>query len=360
MQTTNVLRALDKILVVLAIACAGNAVAGYVFGAHATLSDVAWGDYREADELDCAFVGSSYAQRAFDPVAFDEQLGTRSVNLATPGQVLADTLDTVRTVVDEKSVDRVVIGIGIMSFDVTLDPFAAVPYLRARYREDPAALAAAYARLAFNPDVITTKSSLNVLFPWTFTSVRSLSGIIDNVHSRMAGEAFGPAAEKVVPNWYYVGKGYGNYDEVTDPNDGKNTISVYGQPVMLEECLGQLRDICELCRDRGVELVVVVTPHPAYDLLVLGQTYPDSMSTIKALVEDAGATYLDFSMVHHEVLQLDLTDYSDYEHINLSGARKLSVALADILARRDAGEDVSGNFYRYDEWDAWVADHAQS
>ena len=359
MRTTRPRPFVVKLALLLVIALVANYLADFALGAYATLSGVAWEDFRAANRLDCVFVGSSYAERAFDPTVYDEVLGGRSVNLSTPGQMLSDSCDAAREAIDEKGARRIVVGIGIETFTTSVDPYSCVPFLRARYRDDPVGLAGELARLACDPEVITTKSSLNVLFPWTFTSVHSVSGILDNVQARIARAPLGPSAEKVIPGWHYVGQGYGNYDRTLDPASPDTTVSVYGIPEARQDCLDQLRELCMLCRERGVELVVVATPHPAFDLIALGEVYPTTMGSVRDLVEGEGAHYVDLSLARDEVLSLALEDFGDYEHLNFSGARLATRALADIVRRRDAGEDVSSDFYTYDEWDAWVADHAE-
>lgn len=362
MRTTDGARggwpaAIGRALVALAMVTGANAAADMAFGAYATLSTVAWSDYRAAGDIDCLFVGSSYAQRAFDPVAFDAEAGTASASLATPGQVLGDSLDAVRDAVREKGVRRVVLGVGIETFTTTSDPNSRVPYLRAKLAGDPARLAAELAALAVEPGVIGTRSSLNVMFPWTFTSVHSIGGIADNVMARVTGEPYGSAAEKTTPSWHYVGQGYGNYDRRLDRSDGRSTVSVYGHPSIDGECLSQLADICALCSGEGVDLVVVATPHPAFDILGIGEAYPRQMAQVQSVVEGGGGTYIDLSMAEPGVLDLVDGDYGDYEHLNLDGARKASVALARILGEVDGGADPSGFWVPYDEWDRWAAAH---
>lgn len=348
-----------RILVILATIAVVDVMLGLVFAPPATLSDVAWTDYRTCDDVDCVFVGSSYAQRAFDPTAFDEIMGTSSINIATPGQLVEDTYDTVKHAVVERGVKRVILGVGVQSLTVASDPYARVPYLLARNADNPLAQVVALGQLAIQPEIIGTKDSLNLLMPWTFISAHSVQGILSNVRSRMAGDSAAASAERTVADWHYIGKGYGNYDmRLAETNkDGTTTMSAYGAPTIDADCFSQLEAICALCHEKQVELVVVSTPHPHFDLLSLGDAYPQVMSQLQTLVARYNATYLDFNLVKDSVLKLNEDDFADFEHLNLLGATSFTRALANTLHNKDQGHSISSDFFSYDDWALWVSTH---
>lgn len=345
---------LVSLVAALAIAVAIASLTNFAVGAHATLSDVAWHDFGSTGQVDCLFVGSSYAQRAFDPTVFDAETGTHSVNLSTPGQVMGDTYDAVSTAISEKGTRHVVLGLGIVSFYDSGDVWSHVPYVMARDDRHPVACTRAMLEIALNPRVIGTAKSVNVLFPWTFTPVKSIPGILANMRAKVTGEAYSSAAEKTTPGWHYVGQGYGNYGDPIDRSNGMTTLSAYGNPHVDEQCLANLVRVCDLCRERGVRLTVVATPHPAYDLLAIGNAYPEIMSRVQSVAEEHGATYWDLSMVDGGELDLGMDDFGDYEHLNLDGARKATGCLARLIAEQDAGGDVDRHFIPYGEWDRWV------
>jgi hypothetical protein len=102
---------------------------------------------------------------------------------------------------------------------------------------------------------------------------------------------------------------------------------------------------------------VVAPPTTTSTLMQYGDVYPTSMATFKQLVESEGATYLDLNLARDEALDLTVADFFDYSHLSLYGATKTSKALGSIIARIEAGEDVSGLFYSYDlgSWHDYLA-----
>ena len=148
----------------------------YIFSLYAPLAQVSWNDFREAPACDTVIVGSSYAQRSVNPFVYDAtraelsgEQNPSTYNLATPGQVLSSTYDTVLEAIEHKHVKRVILGIGLYSLDNPYNVRAEVPYLYARYQHDPITLAQKLGSLALRKETFGAKDSLNVYFPWVFT-----------------------------------------------------------------------------------------------------------------------------------------------------------------------------------------------
>ncbi len=108
--------------------------------------------------------------------------------------------------------------------------------------------------------------------------------------------------------------------------------------------------IVTYCQDNDIELVLFKTPKSSW-------TGSDS-SQIQALAEGCGLTYLDFNREELlDAIGFDIsTDMKDRDHLNTSGADKLSDYLADYLTanyalpdrREDADYDLQINRERYE------------
>lgn len=329
-----------------------NAVAGFALGAYGTLSGVAWRDFRAAERLDCVVVGSSYAQRGIDPNVLDARLGTSTVSLATPGQTLSDSFEATRAAIDEKGARRIILGLGVESLSTGDDVASRASFAMARNDGDPLGLSKAMLRLALSPSALGGRASLDLLSPWVFTPVKTPSAIADNLRARLAGEDIALSAERTTPDWRYLGRGYGNHERTLEADDSRTSVGVYGHPQARRECLRQLRRICELCRARNVQLVVVATPHPAFDLRSFGGSYVQVMGQAAEVVRDSGALFMDFNIIRPELMSLEADDYGDFEHLNFGGAEKFSTVLARELRALDEGEGVEADFESYDNWDA--------
>ena len=280
-----------------------DVAATLALGQYGSLSAVAVDDFGSAPSVGTAFVGSSFAERAFDPMSFDDARQEEDVtaaqdsyNLSTPGQTMGATGDAVSYAI-QRGARRVVLGLGVETMCCYADARSDVPYYLARYEREPLTLVGRLASVALDPDVVGSKDSLNVLFPWIFTTIKHVPSVGQNLRSRLSGEARSAAAEKVVRDWRYAGRGYGNFT---------------------------------------MQLV---------------------MGAVQRVAQEHGATYLDFNMARDGVLDLSPEDYGDFEHLGPEGARRFSRLLAQMLSRIDEGADASSDFYGYDDWSQWLAGH---
>ncbi|WP_155982605.1 SGNH/GDSL hydrolase family protein [Olsenella uli] len=340
-----------------------DVAATLALGQYGSLSAVAVDDFGSAPSVGTAFVGSSFAERAFDPMSFDDARQEEDVtaaqdsyNLSTPGQTMGATGDAVSYAI-QRGARRVVLGLGVETMCCYADARSDVPYYLARYEREPLTLVGRLASVALDPDVVGSKDSLNVLFPWIFTTIKHVPSVGQNLRSRLSGEARSAAAEKVVRDWRYAGRGYGNFTMQLDLSDPRTSVNTYGEPRQDPRCLEALARIADECRSAGVQLVVVSTPHPAYDTAAFGDAYPEIMGAVQRVAQEHGATYLDFNMARDGVLDLSPEDYGDFEHLGPEGARRFSRLLAQMLSRIDEGADASSDFYGYDDWSQWLAGH---
>ncbi len=333
----------------------------HIFSLYAPLAQVSWNDFREAPTCNTVIVGSSYAERGINPLVYDdartELSGVQNpstYNLATPGQVLSSTYDTVLEAIEHKHVKRVILGIGLYSLDNPYNVRAEVPYLYARYQHDPITLAQKLGSLALRKETFGAKDSLNVYFPWVFTPARTPQALYYNVMSRLTHEPYGLAAQKVTKDWTYGGRGYGNYNWALEDGNYDTSAQVYGWPRLNQKSFEYLEQIARLCQDRGVSFICIATPHPAFDIAAFGSFYPKTMKHVRDIVEGANGVFLDCNMCKEGVLSLSRSEFADFEHLNTTGAQHFSRYLAKLIYRIDMHEDVSQDFISYDEWDTWM------
>ena len=173
----------------------------------------------------------------------------------------------------------------------------------------------------------------------------------------MSGTAPVQAAERVMDGWTYYGNGYGNYDGVLDYSTARDHLSVTedGPADFDQQGLDWIQNICDLCREHGVQLVVVVTPRPAFNVLVYGEKYPEQMLRLQQVVERAGGTFLDANLAKDGWYETRDEDFYDGEHLNHDGATRFSQAFASALQALDAGDSTSSLTYSYDQWDQYLA-----
>ena len=122
-----------------------------------------------------------------------------------------------------------------------------------------------------------------------------------------------------------------------------------------DENMGMLQRIADVCHENGAQLVVVVTPRPAFNVLCYGDAYPEQMARMRDLVQTAGGVFLDANLLKRSCYAPTDEDFADGEHLNATGAEGFSATLADYLGRLDADEDVSELSYSYEDWASYLA-----
>ena len=354
-------RRVVETLVVIAVIVAMDVICSFALEQYGSLSSVMWSEYRAAagEGIDTVVVGSSTSQRAFDPQVLDAALGTSTFSMATPAQPLDGSYTAAEQAIRDHHVRRVILGVDYESLSFDNWAGSHVAFARAKMDGEPLPQAVAdYWRLLVSPSFVRRADSLCALFPWGYNHVKLDPGsVAANVRERLSGDGTLEAAKVVNGGWTYYGRGYGNYDNVIDYSLARKetSVAIHGTSDFKEACLNQVADIARLCRESGVQLVVVVTPRPAFNVLVYGEKYPEQMSRLQRVVEQGGGTFVDANLLRSEAYSPLDADFGDGEHLNRTGATRFSQAFASVLQALDAGQDIGALSYSYDRWDQYLS-----
>ena len=353
-------RALE-VIVIVALIIGANVLITLGFELYSSLANVMWDEYRAAanENIDTVIVGSSTGQRSFDPAVLDATLGTTTFNMSTPAQELDDSYTAAKQAIEDHHVKRVILALDYESVSTVKWPGSHVAFARAKMAGESFPQAVAdYWKLLTSSSFFDGADSICALFPWGYNHVElDAEHIATNFTDRVSDTTPVEAAERVMDGWTYYGNGYGNYDGVLDYSTARDhlSVSVDGPADFDQQGLDWIQNICDLCRENGVQLVVVVTPRPAYNVLAYGEKYPEQMSRLQQVVEQAGGTFLDANLAKGGWYEPRDTDFYDGEHLNHDGATSFSQAFAGALQVLDAGGSTSDLTYSYDQWDNYLA-----
>ena len=355
------LRCVVETLVILAIVVGVDFLLVYALYPYGSTSEVVWSEYFSAasQNIDTVVVGSSTAQRAIDPNVLDNALGTSSFTLATPAQPLEDSYLAVSEAISGHSVKRVILGLDFETMSLGSWDKANITYVqtKAAYESPPKAIDD-YAGLLTSSGFFTGSKFLQVLFPWIIAHEKGgVQSVENNLRMRLDGTTPIEAAKVRESGWTYVGKGYGNYNYLLDTSNATAAMSTTSHAItdFTDQNMATLQKIIDLCNENGVQLVVVVTPRPAFNVLCYGEEYPQQMTRMRDLVESGGGVFLDANLLKDDYYAPTAEDFADGEHLNATGAEAFSAVLAEYLGRLDAGEDVSGMSYSYEGWSDYLA-----
>lgn len=337
----------------LVVLCVVNIVLSFLLEPAKGSSDTMWTEYYQEEEIDLAFVGASFCSTAFVPHVVDEKLGVNSFNMGTPLQAVGQTVSAVETLLEDHDVDTVVLGTGffVLQYE-TLDK-AELTFEKARARKK-VGLSAIEDTLDYILDegIRETEKSINYFFPWTYNHEKITKDyIVKNITDKIEKWEIGLAGTDENVSKQGSAKGFRPMQGVVDYDAAWEINSYwYYDQAFLEEKVEEFEEILHLCKEKRVDIVVVNTPHPTFDVVSCYQTYEASENEMASICERYDVDYYNFSLAKPEFFDSNPEYYFDFEHLNLDGAVVFSEALCELLELRDAGEDTRQYFYSVEEY----------
>ena len=102
-----------------------------------------------------------------------------------------------------------------------------------------------------------------------------------------------------------------------------------------------------VCKENKVDVIVVNTPHPKFDIYACREVYAKNSEVVIDLCRKHGVSYYDFSLAKSELFDGKKQYFYDFEHLNQEGSKAFSNAMAELLIMRKQGKPVEELF-----WDA--------
>lgn len=339
-----------KSLRFLIVLCVVNMLLSFLLEPVRGSSDTMWAEYYQEDEIDVAFVGSSFCSTAFVPYVVDEIMEVNSFNMGTPLQAIGQTVSAVETLLKEHDVETVVLGTGffVLQYE-TLDE-AELTFEKARISKKTG-LEALKEMLEYilDKDVRTTEKSVNYFFPWVYNRQQITEQYVkNNVADKIAdwkSKRNGTNVEKESAKGLRPGAGVTDYNTAWEINS-----YYYYDQTFLTEKVEEFEKILRLCKEKGVDIIVVNTPHPTYDIISCYQTYAESEKEMTAICEKYDVDYYNFSLAKPELFASVPEYYSDFEHLNLEGAEVFSESFCRLMKDRASGRNVEEYFYSVEEF----------
>ncbi len=347
-------RLLVTTLVLLLLLVPLDVILCLVFEPYGSQSELVWTDYRKTKEVDTIFVGSSMTAGGLDPQAFNAETGAHAFNMSCPGQPLHESLMAIRTVARDHDLKRVVMLIGYDTM-MTEPMFAhSVSYVQAKCVNEPLAQAVADMAGLYSYDYYFKRAySIAGFFPWAYAHMDlSLSNVKENIYNRLhcdVHEASKRFTQKNDPHWEYHDLGFGAYNNTVSAKTVHTDISSAKSTAFSDENTKALKLLCDYCQEQGIDLYVLGAPYMPHAIAEFGDDYASGMLAVQQIVRDAGGQYFDLNMLSRGILDPRISYFCDATHLNYTGATAVSKAVAHLIKRVEAGEDVGGDFYDYSE-----------
>ena len=325
-----------------------NQLIGFFTLPKQTLSQEMWDSYRayqaEGKNIDMVIVGDSHSYEAFDPDVIDPILGGHSYNMGTNSQSLRHSMRCIEDAIAEQDLKTAVL---------VLDPWNVIAGQERSYRAEATFVQGMNggepigrkirntAEYLFDPDYFSGKQSLNYFFPWTWNKVHK-NEFVENIKSKLTGK---PIDDKF---WTYHRKpnGFKGYSQVFDYDEQSQCPAEKWDPETVSELsMDELKQMCDLCRENGVQLIVVSSPQPRSVIIGSGQSYFQRNTFFREFFAKQNVPFYDFNLASAELYDTRPEYYKDWEHCNEKGAEAVSASLAQLVKMIRDGKDVSGLFY---------------
>ena len=357
MRTSRMAKRVAKIAAALAFLVACNAAITFVLEPYGSISEIEWREYKQLDELDTLFIGSSYVQQGIDPAQLDEACATASFCLGTPQQRLEESFVGIRTAYRDHGIKRLVLGVSPSAFTDSAPPSPNTAYLKQwrRYASSgPAEGIGVATDMLLRQNAISVEESINCLFPWkNYHVTLRPANIANNLRNKIGQIDLVEAALTIEDHFYYTGRGHGASDYRLDYNWGAATPfdTIIGND--LDKIDGRfvapqrertLREICQFCADNGIQMMVIMLPMPTYNIIDEESSYWNIMDAIQGILADYNVPFFDFNLLDSDYFEPEPHLFSESTHLNIEGCRLFTDVFARFFDDWMAGRSTDGYF----------------
>lgn len=276
-------------------------------------------------KYDDIFIGTSHGLSAINPDVVDQKTGRKSTNICMPDEYLIDSYFLVKEACRKQKPKRVIYELDAAYWSTSQNKGSNAVYI---YKEFPMSAV----KLEYFWAKIMDMDARVTLAPWYY--YRNQAGNIRDTIRTKLSDAYrnyevGPLNTGVQN---YTDEGY--MYQIADPDGDKGTsnIILWDEEQVQEETKKYFHKLVELCRDEGIELVVITTPVPQETLDLYPQVYEAAHKYYTALMEAYQVPYYDFNYLPLNGFDRGLRNYLDYEgHMYGESGDRFSEVLGEYL-----------------------------
>lgn len=335
-----------KFLYFILVVCLVNEIMSFLIEPAKGASDMMWSSYYKQKEIDTIFIGSSLCSATFDPKVFEDKLGVKAFNMGTPMQALSQNASALETALEEHAIDTVIIGMGFFVLQEEVYEVAELTFEKELARNSGGIKGYLKSmKYVLSETVRDSEKSINYWFPWVYNAESySLESIKKNVNSKIKIMQSDESEET-------DNKGYAPYTGVVDYSTAseKNSYLTYKQELQ-EELLEKFEKLLIICKKENVDVIVVNTPHPEFDILACIDTYAQNEEKVKDLCKKYEVDYYNFSLAKPELFEAKKDFFYDYEHLNYEGSQAFCTIFCEFLQMRNKNENLDKHFYDIEDY----------
>lgn len=278
---------------------------------------------------DDIFIGTSHGLSAINPEVVDKVTGRKSTNLCMPDEYLIDSYFLIKEACRNQKPKRVIYELDPSYWCTKQNKGSNSVYI---YKEFPKSLVKA----EYFMSKIKEMDIRVALTPW-FYYRNCVSKIKDTVQLKLS-DAY--KNYEVAPlnsgAQVYTEEGY-MYQAVTPGSDrGSQEIVLWEEEDVQDTKKRFFRKLVKLCKEEGIELVVITTPVPRETLEKYREVFEESNRYYMKKMEKYDVPYYDYNFMNLEGIDKSVNNYVDYEgHMSGDLGNQFSERLGKDLSQRE-------------------------
>ena len=282
-----------------------------------------------AGEFDLLVSSASQGLRAIDPLALDDALGCHSYDLGTPLQTMYGRYLFLKRELERNPVTTVIIE---LSYDAMARSYDDYGFEGSIYQLGRSDSPGQWLDYLFHQ--VPPRDWVQMLYDTLSRGVATWKYLEENgSYTPFQYETHGFFPGLMSTPMPSADLYEADYHKERLPTEAQEENLYY-----LDKCL-------ELCRERGIETVLISTPLSEY-MLWNWDGFDEILATHRAVSEKWGVPLYDFNLKKDKLSRYpEETAYYDQHHLCEASARVFPYDLAEVMQRARAGEDVSGEFY---------------
>ena len=287
--------------------------------------------YERADageEMDTLFLGSSHCYRAYDPELYEELTGNSAYNLGSSSQNYDTSYYLLREAAGLYDLKTVYLD---MHYKFLFMDSSDRDLVQANIITDY--MRPSFHKLSFLLTTTEAKNYTNRFFPFrrNWQKLGDPAYLKENLEKKQT-EGYRNYAPVTVDADRYAGRGFVWSDAELDVDaiTWWDNFGKVADDMKLDTAypVSYIEKIVDFCRKQGIRLVFVTAPSLDQYLEAIGP-YDPAHAYVQELARRYGVEYLDFNLAKAEYLQLTAEDYIDVDHLNGTGAEKLTRLLVE-------------------------------
>lgn len=284
-------------------------------------------DYKTAynEESDIIFIGTSHGKCAIQTDVIDKVTGKNSINMCLGGEYLSSSYYMLKDIIAQHTPQKVVYELDY-GYWVTEDYTGTDSTLI--YRNMRPSLA----KMEYFLDIESKKDFRCVVFPW-YMFRKEYTMIPTNIKNKWTGKEKSLDIDVFTTEAQEYKKGGSIYRyPVTDSQKTWQNFSEWDREEINSNSLKYFKKLVTLCKEKNIELVVIITPVAMETIDKYELEYNDMDKYFKDLTDKYGVTYINYNNVEIEDMDKSLNGFCDYEgHMTGENAMIFSEKLGEDI-----------------------------